>query len=91
MASGKEKEKAATAAHWDVALVEYKAHPPQHRRTDLPLLRSLRPKSHRVVYAREMVAGAPTAVGCSLTGQPAVPQVSPLATNESHVQGRKWG
>ena len=65
---------------------------PQRHRIDLPLLRSPRPaESHKEMSVRETVAGAPTAVECLLTGQLAIPQVSPLATNESHVQEMKWG
>ena len=78
------------AAHRGVTLAECQAHSPQHHRIDLPLLRSPCPaESHKVMGAREMVAGMPTAVGRLLTSQPAVPQVSLLVTNESHVQEMK--
>ena len=90
MASGKEKGKVATAARRGVTLAGCQAHSPQRRQIDLPLLRSPRPaESHKVMNAREMVAGALTAVKCLLTNQPVIPQVSPLMMNESHIQEMK--
>ena len=92
MVSGKEKEKAAMAAHWDVALAECKAHPPRRHQTGLLPLHSPHSAECRKVMSAEGsvpqkgVAGALATVKHSLKGQLAAQKVSPCVTNESHIQ-----